>query len=99
MRTHSRLNIKVGFSIIFILVFAFSLLFIDFTISHNFTHIYSEGVSEDVYDVETSFATKIPNAATIGICYALVLAVATSNINLVLQHAPNFAALSRAPPL
>ncbi len=80
------------------MVFAFSLLFIDFTDSHNFSHVYSEGISEDVYEIKAPFTTTLPNRTTIGISCALVLA-ATSNIAVVLQHVPNLATLSRAPPL
>ena len=98
MRAHPKPIFKIGLNILFILVFAFSLLSANFIASDNFSHIYSEEVSEDVYDIKVPFTTP-PNAIIIGVCCALVLAVNTLNVSLVLQHSPNFAALSRASPL
>ena len=91
--------LKIGLNILFSLVFGFSLFSANFIVSDNFAHVYLEEISEDVYDVKAPFATELPNATTIGIFCALVLAVTTSNIGVVLQYVPNFATLSRAPPL
>ncbi len=98
MKTYLNLTLKVSLSIFLASAFTFSLLCAGFTVSHDFTHLYSEIAFSEACAIENTFATLTSNVIQICAFDKLTFIIASLSEGTMLPYTPNLATLSRAPP-